>query len=49
MESMVSRYTSPHDLPWWSDPDYDMCGNLLVPIKDRREDVDGEPRKETDK
>lgn len=25
----MSAKTSSHDYPWWSDPDYDMCGSLI--------------------
>lgn len=30
----MSRYTSEHDLPWWSDPDYDRSGELIEPERD---------------
>lgn len=30
----MSRYTSEHDLPWFSDPDYDRSGQLIEPERD---------------
>lgn len=35
-------YTSRHDLPWWSDPDYDELGRRIKVLEDEGDRIDRE-------